>query len=168
MLRCRECCDAANAAMLHMSQMLQMPHGAVAAICGDTRTAYRALAESAPIVLLGKEARTMSIQEVKEDEVLGLLGKIGSSEAVLMYTPLCGTCKIAERMLEIIAATTISVQLTKLNINYAPRLRDEWRISSVPCLVLLQNGQPMRFEYAMRSVNHLYDLLKELESASTS
>ncbi|MBW7475833.1 thioredoxin family protein [Paenibacillus oenotherae] len=109
------------------------------------------------------------IHEVNEGDVLRLLGWHDGDEsvtgAVLMFTPLCGTCKIAERMLEIVAATTVAVEITKLNINYAPRLREEWRISSVPCLVLLRNGRPVRFEYAMRSVDHLYELLKSLESA---
>ncbi|OMF36950.1 thiol reductase thioredoxin [Paenibacillus sp. FSL H8-0548] len=80
--------------------------------------------------------------------------------AVYFFTPLCGTCKIGERMLEIAQATGISVPLYKLNINYAPRLREQWKIASVPCLVLLENGEPIRNEYAMKSVDHVYLMLK--------
>jgi hypothetical protein len=63
-------------------------------------------------------------------------------------------------MLEIVEATGISEHLFKMNINYAPKLRDAWKVSSVPCLVLLEDGEPSHFEYAMQSVGHLYDLLK--------
>jgi thioredoxin-like negative regulator of GroEL len=105
----------------------------------------------------------MSLHDVHESEYLIDLPSIRGAEAVLFYTPLCGTCKLAERMLEIVQATTSSVHISKLNINYAPQLRERWQITSVPCLVLLKNGQPLKYEYAMKSVDYLYQMIKELE-----
>jgi thiol-disulfide isomerase/thioredoxin len=102
----------------------------------------------------------MAIREIKEDELINLPRMGNGREAVLFFTPFCGTCNLAERMLEIVEATGVSVNLFKLNINYAPKLRDAWKISSVPFLVLLEEGQPSRFEYAVQSVGYLYDLLK--------
>ncbi|MWC27905.1 thioredoxin family protein [Paenibacillus sp. MMS18-CY102] len=81
-------------------------------------------------------------------------------EAVLFYTAMCGTCQVAERMLEVVQATGIPVPVRKINISFAPVLRERWRIASVPCLVLLEGGEPVLFEYTMRSVDHLYTLLK--------
>jgi thioredoxin-like negative regulator of GroEL len=66
-------------------------------------------------------------------------------------------------MLEIVQAAGASVPIHKININYAPVLRDTWRISSVPCLVLIAKGEPVRIEYTMRSALHLYTLVKSLE-----
>ncbi|MFC4775803.1 thioredoxin family protein [Paenibacillus sp. GCM10023252] len=103
----------------------------------------------------------MAIQEIGEDEWLRMV-RIGQGrDAILFYTPFCGTCKVAERMLEVVTALPIGATLYRMNINFAPRLRDSWQIRSVPCLVLLQGGKPQRFEYAMRSVDYLYGLLKE-------
>ncbi|EFM10486.1 hypothetical protein PaecuDRAFT_2922 [Paenibacillus curdlanolyticus YK9] len=84
----------------------------------------------------------------------------GAREAVLFYTAMCGTCQVAERMLEVVQATGVPVPIHKLNISFAPVLRERWQITSVPCLVLLEDGEPVLFEYVMRSVDHLYHLLK--------
>ncbi|MCL6458602.1 MAG: thioredoxin family protein [Gorillibacterium sp.] len=103
------------------------------------------------------------MHEIEEADWLRLQ-RIGSGkEAILFTTPFCGTCKVAERMLEVVVATQIPLTIYKININYAVKLREAWRISSVPCLVLLKHGEPIRFEYAMRSVDYLYGILKNIE-----
>ncbi|GGD97975.1 thioredoxin family protein [Paenibacillus nasutitermitis] len=108
----------------------------------------------------------MSIEELREDELIRRLKGRAGPDAVLFHTVFCGTCKLAERMLDIVQTAGTAVPIHKVNINYAPGLRDEWKISSVPCLVLLNGGKPVRFEYTMRSVDYLYGLLKELEASS--
>jgi len=108
----------------------------------------------------------MPIEELREDDLILRMNGNSGPEAVLFHTVFCGTCKLAERMLEIVQAAGTAVPIHKININYSPGLRDAWKISSVPCLVLLDGGRPVRFEYTMRSVDHLYGLLKGLESGS--
>ncbi|WP_053372592.1 thioredoxin family protein [Paenibacillus sp. FJAT-27812] len=102
----------------------------------------------------------MAIQEIDEPSLLNIMLAEGGKAAVYFFTPLCGTCKIGERMLEIADMTGISVPLYKLNINYAPRLREQWKIASVPCLAILENGELIQKEYAMQSVDHVYLMLK--------
>ncbi|MNH83608.1 Thioredoxin [compost metagenome] len=102
----------------------------------------------------------MPLLEVKEQELMRRTHTPSGSEAVFFYTALCGTCQLGERMLEIVQVADPSIQISKININYAPVLREQWRISSVPCLVLLEDGEPVQFEYAMQSVDHLYKLLQ--------
>ncbi|HTG68795.1 MAG TPA: thioredoxin family protein [Candidatus Udaeobacter sp.] len=105
----------------------------------------------------------MAIQEIQEADWLKL-NRIGNgNDALLFSSPFCGTCKVAERMLEIVDAAQVPVTLYKMNINYSSKLREAWKISSVPCLVLLKNGEPFRFEYAMRSVDYLYNLMKSMD-----
>lgn len=105
---------------------------------------------------------TMAILEIEENEWLQLK-RIGTGkDAILFSSPFCGTCKVAERMLQVVDAAGVPVTIYKMNINYSPKLRDAWRISSIPCLVLLQNGEPVRFECTMRSVDHLYSMMSEL------
>lgn len=103
----------------------------------------------------------MSLSELNEKELLLLNSADIGRTAVLFTTPLCGTCKVAERMLEIAEAAGISYPLYKTNINFTPRMRDLWQITSVPCLVVLQNGSIVAQEYAMRSVDYLHGLLKD-------
>ncbi|MUT64811.1 thioredoxin family protein [Paenibacillus sp. NEAU-GSW1] len=105
----------------------------------------------------------MAIIEISEDEWLGM-NRIGTGvDAILFSTPFCGTCKVAERMLEIADAAGTPATLYKINMNYAPKLREAWRISSVPCLAVVKNGEPVQLEYAMRSVDHIYNLLNHAE-----
>ncbi|MCQ6563170.1 thioredoxin family protein [Paenibacillus mendelii] len=103
------------------------------------------------------------MREIDEAELKAIVSKANGHEAVLFYTPLCGTCKIAERMLGIVEATSASIPMYKVNINYTPEVRDAWKIASVPCLVVLKDGQPLRKEYAMQSVDYLYEIMKGLD-----
>ncbi|AJY77732.1 hypothetical protein VN24_14230 [Paenibacillus beijingensis] len=85
---------------------------------------------------------------------------VPDERAVFFFAPLCGTCKLAEQMLAIVQEAPAAVPVVKLNINFAPVLRQRWKIASVPALVLLKDGRPVQTEYAMRSVTDLYELLR--------
>jgi len=105
----------------------------------------------------------MTIGEITEQEWLERAADASASapgkEALFFFTALCGTCKLAEKMLEVVLASGPCIPVSKLNINYAPQLRDLWKISSVPCLIVLEDGKPVRKEYAMRSVVDLREWL---------
>ncbi len=103
----------------------------------------------------------MPLQEITEQQLRQRLHAMQGTEAVLFYTPLCGTCKLAERMLEVIQATSAALPLYKLNIHFAPELRSEWQIASVPCLVVLERQDIRAKVYALHSVDYIYHLLKQ-------
>ncbi|CAM4430563.1 thioredoxin family protein [Paenibacillus phoenicis] len=111
----------------------------------------------------------MSLREITEQEWLmqaekrretAQKGKEAGREALFFVTALCGTCQLAEKMLEIVLASGPCIPVSKLNINYTPILRELWRIASVPCLIVLEDGVPVRQEYAMRSVVDLSEWLR--------
>lgn len=113
----------------------------------------------------------MNLREITEQEWLAQTEKMvktesaehaekGGREALFFVTALCGTCQLAEKMLEIALASGPCIPVSKLNINYTPRLRERWRIASVPCLIVLEDGEPVRQEYAMRSVVDLSEWLR--------
>ncbi|RXZ82805.1 thioredoxin [Paenibacillaceae bacterium] len=87
------------------------------------------------------------------------------ADAVLFVTPLCGTCKLAERMLAIVQIASPELKLFKININYAPHLRNEWKLTSVPALVILQDGSVVRTEYALHSVDYVHALMTNRKEA---
>ncbi|WP_110930463.1 thioredoxin family protein [Paenibacillus bouchesdurhonensis] len=102
----------------------------------------------------------MTIREAVENEFMDAsIARIGR-EALYLYTPLCGTCKLGETMLGIVLQSASTIPVSKLNINFAPQLRNDWQITSVPCLVLLEHGKPVAKEYALRSVVDLHQWLK--------
>jgi thioredoxin-like negative regulator of GroEL len=83
-------------------------------------------------------------------------GKEGSV-AVFFYTPLCGTCKLGERMLQVITESNPDLPVKKVNLNYSPELAEKWEIQSVPCLLLLKNGEEQKKIFAFQSVGYLYN-----------
>ncbi|WP_246946120.1 thioredoxin family protein [Bacillus pinisoli] len=80
--------------------------------------------------------------------------------ALFLYTPLCGTCKVAERMLHVVENLVTEYPIRKINLNYFPDLAAKWEIQSVPCLLLFEKGEMTKRIYAFQSVDYLYRELK--------
>ncbi|OCT14292.1 hypothetical protein A8709_26045 [Paenibacillus pectinilyticus] len=103
------------------------------------------------------------MQELTQQE---LIVRVNEGEAgplaVFMYTPLCGTCKVTERMLDIILTMKPNLPLVKSNINFLPQISQEWQIASVPCIVIIEPGKEKEFMYRMQSVDEIYRRLKPL------
>lgn len=83
-----------------------------------------------------------------------------SSGIVYFYTPLCGTCQVASRMLQIIGEM-ITVGMGKMNLNYYPDIAKLFAVESVPCLLLVKNGHVREVIYAFNSVPYLLEKIKE-------
>ncbi|KYC67556.1 thioredoxin [Bacillus coagulans] len=79
--------------------------------------------------------------------------------ALYFYTPLCGTCQLAGRMLEIAEQAVPRFPYAKANLNYVPQMAEKYKIESVPCLLLLENGRAIDKVYAFQSVPALFEKL---------
>ncbi|MEF3301607.1 thioredoxin family protein [Paenibacillus sp. GYB003] len=90
----------------------------------------------------------------------------GDTFAVFLYTPLCGTCKVAERMLDVAAAMRPRHAPLRANLNAMPRLAARWRIESVPCLVHVRGGAISRKLYAFASVENVVRFLESVDSGT--
>ena len=82
------------------------------------------------------------------------------SKAIYMFTPLCGTCQLAGKMLDISKEVLPNVRLEKVNLNYAIDLAEKYQVGSVPCLIIIKNNQVIDKIYAFHSVPFLVDRLK--------
>ena len=71
---------------------------------------------------------------------------------VFLYTPLCGTCMAARKMLDVLYAMDNQLPLYTCNMNLAPELAKAWMIESIPCIVVLKQGRIVEKIYAMGSV----------------
>ncbi|MBA2875665.1 thiol-disulfide isomerase/thioredoxin [Anoxybacillus caldiproteolyticus] len=81
---------------------------------------------------------------------------------VYLYTPMCGTCQLASRMLEIVQELFPDIKFCKSDINYMPERAISWSIESVPCLLIFRNAQLEKKIYAFHSVPYLYETIKKL------
>ncbi|GIQ68261.1 thioredoxin [Xylanibacillus composti] len=91
-----------------------------------------------------------------------LLERVQSGErfAVFVHTPFCGTCKLAERMIAIVATMDNIVPVVRANINFLPWVRRKWELTSVPCLLLFEQSRCIGKRYAFQSVDTVYRMLK--------
>ncbi|RSD28333.1 thioredoxin family protein [Mesobacillus subterraneus] len=78
------------------------------------------------------------------------------------YTPMCGTCQVAGKMLSVIEQLIPDIPSGKADLNYLPGMADRFEIESVPCLIILDKGDVKEKIYAFQSVPYLYEKLKGL------
>ncbi|WP_414052942.1 thioredoxin family protein [Macrococcus animalis] len=72
------------------------------------------------------------------------------------YTPFCGTCKLAEKMLDITTAS-IDITVMKIDLNYYEKLSKYYEIQSVPVMLFVTNGEVRDISYKFDSVTTLYE-----------
>lgn len=77
--------------------------------------------------------------------------------AFYLYTPMCGTCQVASRMMDVTEQAIKHVPMGKANLNYMEQLAYDFEIESVPCLLITQNGELVEKIYAFQSVPHLFE-----------
>jgi thioredoxin-like negative regulator of GroEL len=94
------------------------------------------------------------------DEVSSFL-KNHSSGLIYFYTPLCGTCQVASRMLQVIESM-VDVKIGKVNLNFYPEMAKQFEVESVPCLLLIKDGDVIDQIYAFQSVPFLYEKVKTI------
>jgi thioredoxin-like negative regulator of GroEL len=107
------------------------------------------------------------VEELDREKADKLLAESRNDQrwAAFLYTPLCGTCKAASRMLEVVLAIEPGLPLVQANINIVPELAQAWKVTSVPCIVISEPQTPLRMVYAMHSVEALLDQLRPLKPA---
>jgi thioredoxin 1 len=81
--------------------------------------------------------------------------------AFYLYTPFCGTCQVAGKMLEVVSELIPHLPIGKANLNIIPRLANDYKIESVPCLLLFEHGKIVEKIYAFHSVPYLLERLKK-------
>lgn len=101
------------------------------------------------------------IQEMAGEELHHQLQDVEKAPLfIYLYTPFCGTCKLAHRLLEITAEAIPQARIIASNLNYLPALAQAWQITSVPALVVYgENGVIAKY-YAFHSVDYLYGLVQ--------
>jgi thioredoxin 1 len=101
------------------------------------------------------------LQEIDEKQLRSILAAASTEVSLFIHTPLCGTCKVARRMLEIALQTLPHKTVVYVcDLNLMPRLAEEWQIESVPCLLRWSHGKVIRKTYAFQSVDHVWNWLR--------
>jgi thioredoxin-like negative regulator of GroEL len=104
--------------------------------------------------------------ELGNAQLASWLKQSADTRFVFVYTPMCGTCRLAEKMLQIVEAALPDCPLARVHIMELKRDMERWRIESVPCLLAIRNGVVIRKLYAFRSVDYVYQEILRLQSPS--
>ncbi|MET3697447.1 thioredoxin [Bacillus oleivorans] len=101
---------------------------------------------------------------LNREQAISRINQTGSY-LLFLYTPMCGTCHISEKMLNVVEELEQNLPLGKTDINFIPEFAKEAEIESVPCLLFLKNGVIEQKLYAFQNVPHLYENIKAFQKA---
>ena len=107
------------------------------------------------------------MKAMNEVELLEALKSSGEPLVVFLHTPLCGTCKAAERMLEVAAhLLPAELQMVGGNVNMLPNLVQQYRITSVPALLVAsaERENDPNVYYSMVSVERVLEYIRSVIS----
>jgi thioredoxin-like negative regulator of GroEL len=87
----------------------------------------------------------------------GMMNMVKRMKKVLFgYVTACGTCKMSEYMLDVVAQT-LTFDVEKVNLNLNKALIDAYQITSTPVFIFLNDNQVVDQFYAARSVVYLHE-----------
>lgn len=95
-----------------------------------------------------------------DQETIHKILKQEDSFILYLYTPLCGTCQVAGKMVEVVSELLPTLSWVKMDLNYIPELAENWEIENVPCLLIMNKGTIEERFYAFHSVPYLYEKIK--------
>jgi hypothetical protein len=115
-----------------------------------------------------------NLRDADEQTVLDTLRIATAPVVVFLHSPFCGTCHLAERMLDIAleaikaapgdntggnASSDATPVVHRCNVNVSPRLVQTWEVASVPCLIAAIGQDVLGRLYAFHSVDTVYEFL---------
>jgi thioredoxin 1 len=83
--------------------------------------------------------------------------KESPTAAFYLYTPMCGTCAVASKMMEVITFMRPEIPIGKADLNYVQAIAIDYEIESVPCLLIQKEGSLIHKIYAFQSVPYLLE-----------
>ena len=75
------------------------------------------------------------------------------------WAPWCGPCRMVVPIVEQIAEERPDIRVCKINVDEETELASEYRIMSIPTLMVVENGQVVRKAAGARSKAGILDLL---------
>lgn len=86
---------------------------------------------------------------------------LNSSTPVLLdfWAPWCGPCRMVSPILEEIAAERPDVRIGKVNVDEQPELASQFRVMSIPTLVVIKDGKIVNQTVGARPKNQILSLL---------
>ena len=87
---------------------------------------------------------------------------LNSKELVLVdfWATWCGPCRALGPILEEFAGENSSIKVGKINVDEQPELASQFRVMSIPTLLLFKNGEVIKKSVGLLSKEELEDFAK--------
>ena len=72
----------------------------------------------------------------------------------------CGPCQIVGPVIEEIAAEVTDARICKVDVDKEAELAREYRVMSIPTLIVFKDGQAVKREVGAKPKNEILDMLK--------
>lgn len=90
------------------------------------------------------------------------LSTVGTPVFVDFYADWCGPCKMIAPVLEDVAGEYQGkVQIAKVNVDQSPAISREYNVSSIPTLVMFENGSEVERFMGYKNKKELQDILNK-------
>ena len=76
------------------------------------------------------------------------------------YADWCGPCKMIAPILEVITEERNDINILKINVDELPRIAGRFGITSIPTLMVFQNGQLLQTSLGYKAKSQIENLLK--------
>ncbi|UYG94046.1 thioredoxin family protein [Cytobacillus firmus] len=103
------------------------------------------------------------MQEWSQQDIEEAISGEEKTILIYLYTPMCGTCQMAGKMLAVTEQLLPGQKMGKADLNYMPQLAEKWGVESVPCLLIFRKGTLHEKLYAFRSVPYLLDNIRSID-----
>jgi thioredoxin 1 len=113
------------------------------------------------ITLTSLHKRTPPVKTLGPNESLGeLVG--GASGVVLLdfYADWCGPCRKQSKVLHDIVSSGVDAQIIKVNVDEHRKLAKEYRVSSLPTLLVLEDGEVRQSKVGYTERDELENMLR--------
>lgn len=103
----------------------------------------------------------MEIIEVTKDTFDEEVLKSEKNVVVDFNANWCGPCKMLKPILEEIAITHNNIKVVSINIDNEEELTEKYNVSSIPCLVVFDNGSEVKRNVGLISKDAILDMVGE-------